>query len=589
MKGEAKGKYQKPEGRIIDVVIRLGGYVLKSRSLIFLAVLCTILSNIFALLGPYLSGEAINAIKPYNVDFDSVFFYCALMAVFYIASSLLSYFLARVMLKISREVSINLRKDAFNRLTELPVGYFDTNKTGDILSRFSYDIDVVGTSISNDLLQICNSVITVVGSLVMMLYLSPPLVSVFLVTVPVSLLVTRFMVNRVRPLFKERSAKLGELNGISEELITGQKTIRAYHQQQTMLSRFDKKNDEAMQAYFNADYHAGSVGPAVSGINNLSLTLISVAGALMYLFGRLSLGDVSSFILYSRRFSAPINEIANILSDLQSACAAAERVFRLIDQPPEPLDVEGASSLNVDVGSVDISGVSFGYLPEKKIIHNLNLDVKGGNLIAIVGPTGAGKTTIINLLMRFYDLNDGSISVDNKNISQITRKSLRLSYAMVLQDSWLFGGTVHENIAYGKPQATREEVIAVAKAAKIHSTIMSFPDGYDTQLREDGLNISQGQKQLITIARAMLLDAKILILDEATSNVDTQTELQIQSAMRKLMLDKTCFVIAHRLSTIKNADTILVMSHGNVVEQGSHEQLLKQDGLYSNLYNAQFL
>ncbi len=588
MKSERNGKPQKPEGKIIDVIIRLGGYVLKSRSLIITAIICTIASNLFALLGPYLSGEAINAIAPGNVDFSKVFFYCSLMAVFYIVSSLLSYLLARVMLKISRNVSINLRRDAFNRLAELPVGYFDTNKTGDILSRFSYDIDVVGTSISNDLLQICNSIITVIGSIIMMLFLSPLLVIVFLITIPVSLLVTRFMVNRVRPLFKARSAKLGELNGLCEEIITGQKTIRAYHQQQTMLARFDKKNDEAMHAYYTADYYASTVGPSVTGINNLSLTLISVAGALMYLFGRLSLGDVSSFILYSRRFSGPINEIANILSDLQSACAAAERVFRLIDQPPEPLDSEDACELILDDGNVEITGVKFSYNPEKEIIHNFNLDVKGGNLIAIVGPTGAGKTTVINLLMRFYDVNDGSIAVNGSNISHITRKSLRLSYAMVLQDSWLFGGTIHENIAYGKPNATREEVIEVAKAAKIHNTIMLLPDGYDTQLREDGLNISQGQKQLITIARAMLLEAKILILDEATSNVDTQTEQQIQLAMRQLMKDKTCFVIAHRLSTIKNADNILVMSRGNIVEQGKHEQLLKKRGVYFNLYNAQF-
>jgi len=332
------------------------------------------------------------------------------------------------------------------------------------------------------------------------------------------------------------------------------------------------------------------VGPSVNFVNNLSLTLVSVFGAILYLLGNLTIGNVSSFVLYSRKFSGPINELANISSELQSALAAAERVFRVIDEPTEPIDDSDAIELTEMAikGDVDMKDLKFGYSPDKIVIKNLNLSAKSGDLVAIVGPTGAGKTTLINLLMRFYDPQGGSITIDGIDVSHLTRKSLRKAFAMVLQDTWLFQGTIFENIAYGKKDATLDEVIAVAKAAKIHTYIMHLPNGYDTVLNEDGINISQGQKQLLTIARAMLLDAKMLILDEATSNVDTRTELQIQEAMRHLMKGKTCFVIAHRLSTIQNADTILVVDGGNIVEQGTHQELLAHNGLYAEMYYSQF-
>ena len=422
----------------------------------------------------------------------------------------------------------------------------------------------------------------------MMLTISPVLVLVFAVTIPISVLFTRYMTRKVRPLFRKRSLKLGELNGFVEEIITGQKTTKAYHQEQTMIGRFDVKNKEAVDAYYNADYFGSMTGPSVNFINNLSLALISMFGAILFLFGKLGLGALSSFVLYSRKFSGPINEIANIISELQSACAAAERVFRLIDEAPEPEDVPGAVSLGYVQGDVEMDHVRFGYRPDKTIIHDLCLRAEPGNLVAIVGPTGAGKTTIINLLMRFYDPDAGCIRLDGRPILQVTRKSLRLAYAMVLQDTWLFSGTIFDNIAYGKKNATMEEVVEVAKAAKIHSYISRLPEGYDTILSEDGLNISQGQKQLLTIARAMLLDAKMLILDEATSNVDTRTEMQIQEAMRNLMRGKTCFVIAHRLSTIQNADTILVVQDGDIVEQGCHRTLMERGGIYAGLYQSQF-
>ncbi|MBR5291121.1 MAG: ABC transporter ATP-binding protein [Erysipelotrichaceae bacterium] len=355
-----------------------------------------------------------------------------------------------------------------------------------------------------------------------------------------------------------------------------------------MLHRFDERNIDAVDAYYNADYYGSMTGPSVNFINNLSLTLVSVFGAILFLLNSITLGNLSSFVLYSRKFSGPINEVANIMSELQSALAAAERVFRLMDEEPELKDKEDAVHLEEAEGVVDMEHVQFGYVEGKTIIHDLNLHADKGSLVAIVGPTGAGKTTLINLLMRFYDPQSGSVKLDHHDLRDLTRKSVRSQYAMVLQDTWLFEGTIFENIAYGKPDATLNEVIAAAKAARIHNTIMRFPNGYDTHLNENGLNISQGQKQMLTIARAMLLDAKMLILDEATSNVDTQTEIEIQKAMRNLMKDKTCFVIAHRLSTIQNADTILVVQKGEIVEQGTHNGLLNKNGLYATLYKSQF-
>ncbi|HIR56784.1 MAG TPA: ABC transporter ATP-binding protein [Candidatus Gallacutalibacter pullicola] len=580
---------EKPQDRK-RVLIRLGGYLMRHVRMVIAALLLTITSNLLALIGPALSGRAIDAIgsEAGKVDFPTVFYYCGLMLVFYLVSSVLSYILSVLMIHLSQKIVYQMREDVFNHLTELPVRYFDSHQTGDIVSRISYDIDTVNASLSTDLLQIATSAITVGGSLVMMILISPELVLVFAVTIPTSIFFTRYMVRKVRPLFRKRSIKLGELNGYVEEIITGQKTIKAYHQEETMIGRFDQRNKEAVDAYYMADYYGSMTGPSVNFINNLSLALISTFGAILFLFGHISLGNLSSFVLYSRKFSGPINEMANIISELQSACAAAERVFRLIDEPPETPDLPQALEVTSVDGRVDIEHVKFGYDPQRTIIHDLNLTAKPGSLVAIVGPTGAGKTTIINLLMRFYDPDSGEIRLDGHEIRHITRKSLRLSYAMVLQDTWLFHGTVFENIAYGKKGATLEDVTAAAKAARIHHYITRLPDGYDTILNEDGMNISQGQKQLLTIARAMLLDARMLILDEATSNVDTRTEQQIQAAMRTLMEGKTCFVIAHRLSTIQNADTILVVRDGEIVEQGNHQELMQRGGVYAGLYRSQF-
>ncbi len=572
------------------ILSRLLPYLLRYKMLLITCILLSIGGNLLALAGPYVSGLAVDAMElgTGKVDFSSVGFYSVLMVLLYIASAVLSYALTRLMIVISRRVVNTMRRDVFNKLTELPVGYFDTNQTGDILSRISYDIDTINTSLSNDIVQVFASVVTVVGALAMMLAISPVLVLVFVVTVPLSFLLTKKITGFTRPLFRRRSAKLGELNGFVEEMISGQKTLRAYSQEEHTIEKLDRQNDETVEAYYKADYYGSLVGPSVNFVNNLSLSLVSFFGAILYLGGAISIGNISSFVLYSRKFSGPINEVANIVGELQSAFSAAERVFRLLDEPPEPADTANAVDLRAVGGEVELAHVNFGYTPDRQIIKDLSLHVPKGALIAIVGPTGAGKTTIINLLMRFYDVDSGEIRLDGRPVRDLTRRSLRLNYSMVLQDTWLFSGTVFENIAYGSETATRADVERVCRACGIHEYIMTLPEGYDTVLDDDGSNISKGQKQLMTIARAMLLDASLLILDEATSNVDTRTEQRIQKAMRALMADKTCFVIAHRLSTIRNADMILVVRDGEIVERGTHDSLMAQDSFYKQLYNAQF-
>jgi len=605
----------KPEEKIdkktkTRVLLRLARYLLRHKWLVILAMGLMIASNLLALVGPKLSGLAVDAIgygdEP--VKLDRVFYYCGLMLAFYTASAVLSYMLAVVMIKLSQKIIYTMRRQIFDKLVDLPVSFFDTHATGDIISHMSYDVDTVNASLSHDLIQVCVSIITVTGSLIMMVSISPTLVGIFAITVPASIVFTRYKSKKIRPLFKKRSIKLGILNGFAEEMLSGQRVIKAYGREEVITRRFDERNTDAVNAYYEAEYHGAIIGPGVNFINNLSIAFVIIFGGIFFMFSQsgaiaegsvffMTLGGITAFVQYSRKFAGPINEFANILSDLQSALAAAERVFRIIDEKTEDevsaekpgnRGYSGSTELTDVRGHVKLDHVKFGYLPGKTIIHDLSIDVPPGSTVAIVGPTGAGKTTIINLLMRFYDVDSGRIFIDNKEIGTLTRKSLRRAYTMVLQDTWLFGGTIYENITYAKEDATMEEVVAAAKAAKIHSFIESLPDGYNTMITDDGINISKGQKQLITMARAMLPKAPMLILDEATSNVDSRTEIKIQEAMRGLMKGRTCFIIAHRLSTIQNADVILVVKDGNVIEQGNHEQLMAAGGFYSSLYNSQF-
>lgn len=569
---------------------RLVSYVSQHRGILALVLILCLLSNVLALAGPSLAGQAINeaAAGKGRVNFARVYHLAFLMLGCYITSSLLTVLISVIMMHVGRKIAGEMRSDVFGKLMKLPVCYFDRNKAGDIISRVSYDIDVISTSFSTDLTQILTSIVTITGSFIMMLVICPPLTVITLVTIPIAVVYTRFMGRKTHPLYAARSASYGRMNGYVEEMYTGQKTIQAYAYEDEICSGFDSINADAAHSFYNAEFWGMSTGPSVGFINNLGLSLICMAGSLYYLRGIVTLGQISSFILYSRKFSGPINEIANIINEIYSALAASERVFRLLDEEEEPADDENAEQLKNVHGNVELKNVSFGYDPEKIIIHNMNLHAGSGRMVAIVGPTGAGKTTIINLLMRFYDVHSGQILVDGKEIRTLTRRSLRKAYAMVLQDTWVFDGTIFENIAYGHENATREEVVRAAKDAHIHSYIMCLPDGYDTLLAEDGGNISKGQKQLLTLARAFLYDARMLILDEATSNVDTETEKQIQQAMRTLMAGKTCFVIAHRLSTIRNADEILVVNGGDIVEQGTHASLMEKKGFYYDLYMAQF-
>ena len=586
--------------RTRSVMLRLCKYILQHWPLFLLAIVLTLVSNQLALLGPTYSGDALDAIAAEGgVQFDVVWEKVRRMLVCYLLSAVLTYLLTLLMVRISQKIVYTMRKQLFEKLTHLPVGYFDTHATGDIISRISYDIDTVNASLSHDLVQVMTSIYTVAGSLIFMWKISRPLILVFAVTVPISIFFAQYRSKKVRPLFRKRSRKLGELNGYAEEMLSGCRTIQAYGREDEILSRFDRRNVETTDAYYDAEYYAAALGPGMMFINNLSISLIAMFGGILYLYSQngtlaqtsaffITLGGVAKFVQYSRKFAGPINEFANIMHEFQSAFSAAERVFRILDEEPEPADVPDAAVLTDARGQVDMENVCFSYTPDKQILRDVDVHVQPGKTIAIVGPTGAGKTTIINLLMRFYDVNDGLICVDGHELRQLTRSSLRGAYTMVLQDTWLFHGTVFDNIAYGRENATRDEVIAAAKAARIHSYIESLPDGYDTMLSDDGVNISKGQRQLITIARAMLSHSPMLILDEATSNVDSRTEIQIQQAMNKLMEGRTCFVIAHRLSTIQHADTILVLQNGTITEQGTHDELLAKGGFYAKLYNSQF-
>jgi len=571
-------------------LMKLMKYIKAQQWLFLLAIILSVSANALQLIGPYLTGQIIDYIRmgDFTLTWPKIQQVILLMIIFYVFSAAMMYVLQILMITISQRIVVSMRKDLFEKFTSLPVSYFDRHQIGDMLSRMSYDIDTINTSMSSDVVQLFGSIITVIGAFGMMAFISPLLLLVFIVTIPASIFTTRYLAKKTRPLFRIRSRKLGDLNGFIEETISGQKTVKAYSQQDKMIEEFKTKNLDASEAYYKADYYGSMTGPAISLINNISMALISLFGSLLYLFKYITLGNISSFLLYSRKFSGPINEAANIVAELQSTLAASERVFRVLESENETEDLVTQLYPKTDTGEVIFENVSFGYVKGSPIIKNLNLHVTPGSVVAIVGQTGAGKTTMINLLMRFYDVDSGRILIDGVDIHSTKRKDLREQFAMVLQDSWLFYGSIVENISYGHPDATLNDVIRIAKEVNIHHFIERLPQGYDTIITDDGINISKGQKQLITIARAMLQDRKMIILDEATSNVDTRTEMKIQKAMRKLMEGKTCFVIAHRLSTIKNADVILVVDDGNIVEKGTHDSLMEEKGYYYQMFMSQF-
>lgn len=577
---------------------RLLTYVKPHRTLILVVFFAAILGTVFNVLGPKVMGDSITVlfegayaklqgVAGAAIDFQKIALLLLLLAGLYVFSSLFQFIQQFIMAKVAQKTVYDLREDVFEKIHKIPLRYFDGQSHGDILSRVTNDIDTIATTLQQSLTQFITSFVTIIGILIMMLWISPLLTLIAVVSIPLSIFVIRPLLRRSQKYFGKQQRNLGNLNGHIEEMYTGQEVVKAFGREEKSIEAFQKVNDELYETGRRAQFISGIIMPIMGFISNLSYVLISIVGGILVTQRAISIGDIQAFITYTQQFSQPISQTANIANIIQSTIAAAERVFELLDEEEEER-VENPQTLEKLQGTVRFEHVDFGY-GENLLMKDLNIHVEAGQKIAIVGPTGAGKTTLVNLLMRFYDVNNGRITIDGMGIRNMERDYLRKQFGMVLQDTWLFKGTIKENIAYGKTGAKDEEIIAAAKAAHAHHFIQTLPDGYETELNEEASNISRGQKQLITIARAMLADTQMMILDEATSSVDTRTEIYIQEAMGRLMEGKTSFVIAHRLSTIRDADLILVMDKGTVVEQGTHEQLLALDGFYADLYKSQFV
>jgi ATP-binding cassette, subfamily B, multidrug efflux pump len=531
---------------------------------------------------------SLNVTPGVGVDFTALRDVLLLVAVVYIASSLFAWGQSYIMAGVSQRTVYRMRRDVDAKLSRLPLSYYDSHPRGDTLSRVTNDIDNIANSLQQTLTQLITALCTIIGVLAVMLWISPLLAVISLLTVPLSIVVTMFIAKRSQQHFAQQWARTGTLNGHVEEMHTGHSIVKAFGRQQEAIERFDVENEQLFQASYRAQFLSGTIQPAMQFIANINYVLICVIGGIQVANGQMSLGDVQAFVQYSRQFTMPITQTASIANVIQSAVASAERVFELLDESEESADVAYAGIRRAVTGRVELEHVSFRYLPDVPLIEDLDLVVEPGQTVAIVGPTGAGKTTLVNLLMRFYEIDSGRIAVDGIDSREMSRDELRSTFGMVLQDTWLFHGTIRENIAYGRDDATEDEIVAAAQAAHVDHFVRTLPDGYDTILDDDATSVSMGEKQLLTIARAFLADRPILILDEATSSVDTRTEVLIQRAMAKLMVGRTSFVIAHRLSTIRDADTILVMDHGRIVEQGTHEALLARHGFYFDLYDSQF-
>lgn len=572
-----------------SAIKRIWSYVGRYKALLIGVFICAIIGNTLSIFTPLLMGKAIDKIIGVNqVDFPGLIKIIGGLLLFYILSSLFQWLMSVVSNVAANNTIHDLRKDAFYKLNTLPLKYFDGTPHGDIISRLTNDIDAISDGLFQGMTQIMSATVIIIGCFIFMLTISPIITLAVVLITPLCFFIASFISKHSRRMFANQSRIVGELNGYVEEIIGNQKIIKAFSYENKTFEQFQEINSRLYDAGQKAQWYSSMTNPTTRLINNIAYVAVTAIGGFMALTGKLSVGNVASFLTYSNQFAKPINEITSITSQIQSALASAERIFYLLDLPEEKSADEPVEALTHTEGVVDFNEVSFSYRKEVPLIQNLNLHVEKGNMIAIVGPTGSGKTTLVNLLMRFYDVNSGVIKIDNKSINHIRRENLRQSIGMVLQESWLFYGTVADNIGYGKNNATREEIINAAKEANAHGFIIRLKDGYDTIIEEDGGNLSQGERQLLTIARVMLMDPPLLILDEATSSIDTRTELKIQKAFEKIMKGRTSFVIAHRLSTIKEADTILVLKDGDIIEQGNHDELLLKKGFYYTLYNSQF-
>jgi len=578
---------------------RLLAYLKPRRLQLISVFLLAILSTVFSIVSPKIMGKATTLlfegmmakykhIPGAGVDFEAIARIILLLIGLYLISAIFSYFQQFIMAGVAQKTVYNLRNELSEKLNRLPLKFFDTKTHGEILSRVTNDVDNISTTLQQSITQLITAMVTIVGVIVMMLTISPLMTLIVLVTLPLSFLVTANVAKRSQKFFAEQQKTLGELNGHVEEMYTGHAIVKAFGREEQSLQRFDQINEKLYQSGWKAQFISGIIMPLMSFIGNIGYVLVSVVGGILVTKRAIEIGDIQAFIQYSRQFTQPIVQTANIMNIIQSTIASAERVFELLDEEEEIPDAKEAQPLTKSEGHVTFEHVAFRYKEEEALIDDMNIEIKPGQTVAIVGPTGAGKTTLVNLLMRFYEIGEGSIQIDGVDIRDLKRGELRRIFGMVLQDTWLFNGSIRANIAYGKEAVTDEEIVQAAKAAHADHFIRTLPEGYDTILNEEASNISQGQKQLLTIARAILANPTILILDEATSSVDTRTEAYIQKAMLTLMQGRTSFVIAHRLSTIRNADLILVMQHGRIIEQGTHQELLRKDGFYADLYNSQF-
>ena len=573
-------------------------YLGKHKMAIIIVIIFAMLSTVFSIIGPKILGEATTVLfegvmniiseNGLGIDFNAIKNILLVLLGLYIVSTIFSYIQGWIMAKVTMNVTYKLRKDISHKINKLPLSYFDKKTQGEVLSYITNDVDTVSQTLNQGITQIITSLTTLIGVLIMMLSISWQMTIVAVLVLPVTIGLIAGVVKKSQKYFVKQQEYLSNVNGHIEEMYTNHTIVRAFNGQKQANETFNEYNQNLYNAGWKSQFLSGMMPPIMNFVGNLGYVIVSILGGYYASTGRITVGNIQSFIQYMRSFTQPISQIANISNILQSTLAAAERVFELLDEKEEVPDTDKPASVENIKGNVEFKNVHFGYNSDKIIINDFSAKVKQGQKIAIVGPTGAGKTTIVKLLMRYYDVTSGAILVDGTDIKNFTRNDLRSQFGMVLQDTWSFNETIMENIRYGKLEATDEEVIKAAKEAQVHHFVRTLPDGYKTILNEESSNISQGQKQLLTIARAFLADPKILILDEATSSVDTRTEIHIQKAMEDLMKGRTSFVIAHRLSTIRDADLILVMNHGDIVEQGTHEELIEQGGFYEKLYNSQF-